>query len=32
VVLGLKPFYQYIVIGVVVIVAVIVDQFGRTLK
>ena len=31
VVLGMKPFWQYIVIGIVVIVAVIIDQFGRAL-
>jgi ribose/xylose/arabinose/galactoside ABC-type transport system permease subunit len=32
VVLGMPPFWQYLAVGVVVIVAVIVDQFGRTLE
>jgi predicted ABC-type sugar transport system permease subunit len=32
VLLGVVPFWQYVVVGLVVIVAVIVDQFGRTLK
>ena len=32
VILGMKPFWQYAVVGLVVIVAVIVDQFGRTLE
>lgn len=31
VLLGVSPFYQYVAVGVVVILAVIVDQFGRTL-
>jgi ribose transport system permease protein len=31
VLLGVVPFWQYIAVGIVVIVAVIVDQFGRTL-
>jgi ribose transport system permease protein len=32
VILGVVPFWQYVAVGVVVIVAVIVDQFGRALK
>lgn len=32
VILGMQPFWQYIAVGVVVIIAVIVDQFGRTLE
>ena len=32
VLLGVVPFWQYVAVGAVVIVAVIVDQFGRTLK
>jgi len=32
VVLGISPFWQYFAVGVVVIVAVIMDQFGRTLE
>jgi len=32
VLLGVVPFWQYVAVGMVVIVAVIVDQFGRTLK
>jgi len=32
VILGVLPFWQYVAVGVVVIVAVIVDQFGRALK
>ena len=32
VILGLQPFWQYLAVGVVVIIAVIVDQFGRTLE
>jgi len=32
VILGLKPFYQFVAYGAVLIVAVIVDQFGRALK
>ena len=32
VVLGMQPFWQYVAVGVVVIIAVIVDQFGRTLE
>lgn len=32
VILGMPPFFQYIAVGVVVIIAVIVDQFGRTLE
>jgi ribose transport system permease protein len=31
VVLGMQPFWQYLAVGLVVVVAVIVDQFGRTL-
>ena len=31
VLLGVVPFWQYIAVGIVVVVAVIVDQFGRTL-
>jgi ribose/xylose/arabinose/galactoside ABC-type transport system permease subunit len=31
VVLGVSPFYQYVAVGIVLILAVIVDQFGRTL-
>lgn len=31
VILGMQPFWQYIAVGVVVIIAVVVDQFGRTL-
>jgi ribose transport system permease protein len=31
VLLGVVPFWQFIAVGIVVIVAVIVDQFGRTL-
>ncbi len=31
VILGVLPFWQFVAVGVVVIVAVIVDQFGRTL-
>jgi ribose transport system permease protein len=31
VVLGVVPFWQYVAVGVVLILAVIVDQFGRTL-
>lgn len=32
VLLGVVPFWQFVAVGAVVIVAVIVDQFGRTLK
>lgn len=32
VILGMPPFWQFIAVGVVVIIAVIVDQFGRTLE
>jgi predicted ABC-type sugar transport system permease subunit len=32
VVLGMQPFWQYLAVGLVVIIAVIVDQFGRTLE
>lgn len=32
VILGMQPFWQYLAVGVVVIIAVIVDQFGRTLE
>jgi ribose transport system permease protein len=32
VVLGISPFWQYFAVGVVVIVAVVMDQFGRTLE
>lgn len=32
VVLGMPPFWQYVAVGVVVIVAVIVDQFGRNME
>jgi ribose/xylose/arabinose/galactoside ABC-type transport system permease subunit len=32
VILGVVPFWQYVAVGLVVIVAVIVDQFGRALK
>jgi len=32
VILGMQPFWQYIAVGIVVIIAVIVDQFGRTLE
>lgn len=32
VILGMKPFWQFIAVGVVVIIAVIVDQFGRRLE
>lgn len=32
VILNMPPFWQFITVGVVVIVAVIVDQFGRTLE
>jgi ribose/xylose/arabinose/galactoside ABC-type transport system permease subunit len=32
VILGVLPFWQYVAVGLVVIVAVIVDQFGRALK
>ena len=32
VILGMAPFWQFIAVGVVVIIAVIVDQFGRTLE
>jgi ribose/xylose/arabinose/galactoside ABC-type transport system permease subunit len=31
VVLGVSPFYQYVAVGIVLILAVIVDQFGRSL-
>ena len=31
VILGVVPFWQYIAVGIVLILAVIVDQFGRTL-
>ncbi len=31
VVLGVSPFYQYVAVGIVLILAVVVDQFGRTL-
>jgi ribose/xylose/arabinose/galactoside ABC-type transport system permease subunit len=31
VILGMQPFWQYIAVGVVVIIAVVVDQFGRSL-
>ncbi len=31
VVLGVPPFWQYIAVGAVLVIAVIVDQFGRTL-
>ena len=31
VVLGVSPFWQYVAVGIVVILAVIVDQFGRNL-
>jgi ribose transport system permease protein len=31
VLLGVVPFWQFVAVGTVVIVAVIVDQFGRTL-
>ena len=32
VVLGMQPFWQFLAVGLVVIIAVIVDQFGRTLE
>jgi ribose/xylose/arabinose/galactoside ABC-type transport system permease subunit len=32
VILGMEPFWQYVAVGVVVVLAVIVDQFGRTLE
>jgi len=32
VLLGVVPFWQFVAVGTVVIVAVVVDQFGRTLK
>ena len=32
VMLGMQPFWQYLAVGLVVIIAVIVDQFGRTLE
>jgi len=32
VVLGMQPFWQFLAVGLVVILAVIVDQFGRTLE
>jgi ribose transport system permease protein len=32
VVLGLQPFWQFLAVGIVVIIAVIVDQFGRKLE
>jgi ribose/xylose/arabinose/galactoside ABC-type transport system permease subunit len=32
VILGMQPFWQYFAVGVVVVVAVIVDQFGRTME
>lgn len=32
VVLGMQPFWQFLAVGVVVIIAVIVDQFGRKLE
>jgi ribose transport system permease protein len=32
VLLGVVPFWQYVAVGMVVIIAVIVDQFGRNLK
>ena len=32
VILGMQPFWQFIAVGVVVIIAVIVDQFGRTME
>jgi ribose/xylose/arabinose/galactoside ABC-type transport system permease subunit len=32
VILGMQPFWQYFAVGVVVVIAVIVDQFGRTLE
>jgi ribose transport system permease protein len=31
VVLGVSPFYQYVAVGIVLILAVVVDQFGRNL-
>ena len=31
VLLGVSPFYQYVAVGIVLIMAVVVDQFGRTL-
>jgi ribose transport system permease protein len=31
VLLGVSPFYQYVAIGIVLIMAVVVDQFGRKL-
>jgi ribose transport system permease protein len=31
VLLGISPFWQYVAVGVVVILAVVMDQFGRTL-
>jgi len=31
VVLGVSPFYQYVAVGLVLILAVVVDQFGRNL-
>jgi ribose transport system permease protein len=32
VVLGMPPFWQYVAVGIVVIIAVIIDQFGRTME
>jgi ribose transport system permease protein len=32
VVLGMQPYWQYVAVGVVVIVAVIVDQLGRNME
>lgn len=32
VILGMQPFWQYFAVGVVVVVAVIVDQFGRAME
>ncbi len=32
VMLGMQPFWQFLAVGLVVIIAVIVDQFGRTLE
>jgi predicted ABC-type sugar transport system permease subunit len=31
VILGVVPFWQYVAVGAVLVLAVIVDQFGRTL-
>jgi ribose transport system permease protein len=32
VIVGVSSFWQYLAVGVIVVIAVIVDQFGRTLE